>query len=57
MTEALAVVALLRLGGARVRAAVGLVPRLLAVVAKPLRGRADLSIVADVAALVAGSAR
>lgn len=42
VAEALAVVALLRLRCARVRAAVGLVPGLLAVVAETLRRAADL---------------
>jgi hypothetical protein len=42
VSEALAVVALLRLGSARMRASIGLVARLLAVIAKPLRGRAHL---------------
>lgn len=55
MAESLAVVALLGLGGARKRAAVGLVARLLAVVAETLRGGANLGIVADVATLVAST--
>lgn len=55
MTEALAVIALLRLSCSRVWAAVGLVARLLAVVAQPLRGRAHLSVMTNVAALVAGA--
>lgn len=55
VTKALAVIALLCLSGARKRAAVGLVAGLLAVVAKALRGRADLGIVADVATLVAST--
>jgi hypothetical protein len=53
VSKALAVIALLGLGSARVRAGVGLVSRLLAVVAQALRRRADLGVVADVAALVA----
>lgn len=53
MAKTLAVVALLGLGGARKRAAVGLVAGLLAVVAKTFGRRADLSIVAYIAALVA----
>jgi len=57
MTEALAVVALLGLGGARVRAAVRLMARLLAVVAETLGRGADLSVVTDIATLVAGTAR
>ena len=55
VAEALAVVALLGLGGARVGASVGLVAGLLAVVAEPLGRGAHLSIVADVAALEAGT--
>jgi hypothetical protein len=57
VAEALAVVALLGLGSAGMGASVGLVARLLAVVAEPLRRRAHLSIVADVAALEARAAR
>lgn len=57
VAKTLAVVALLRLGCAWVRAAVALMARLLAVVAKALGGRADLSVVADVATLVAGATR
>jgi hypothetical protein len=57
MAEALAVVALLGLGGAGVRAAVGLMARLLAVVAETLGRGADLSVVTDIATLVAGTAR
>lgn len=57
MAKALAVVALLSLGGARVGAGVGLVARLLAVVAKALSGGANLSIVADIATLVASATR
>jgi hypothetical protein len=44
VSEALAMVALLRLGSAGMRASIGLVARLLAVIAKPLRGRAHLCI-------------
>lgn len=57
VAETLAVVALLGLGGARKRAAVGLVAGLLAVVAETLRGGADLGVVADVATLVASTTR
>lgn len=57
VTEALAVVALLGLRGAGKRAAVGLVARLLAVIAKALSGGADLGIVANVATLVARTTR
>lgn len=57
MAKALAVVALLGFGGARERAAVGFVARLLAVVAQALGRRTDLGVVADVAALVARAAR
>lgn len=57
MAKTLAVVALLRLSGAWVWAAVGLVTGLLAVVAETLRGRAHLGVVADVATLVAGATR
>jgi len=57
MAKALAVVALLGLGSARVGASVGLVAGLLAVVAKPLGRRADLSIVSDVPALETRTAR
>lgn len=45
------------LGSAWVRAVVGLVAWLLAVVAKALRRRANLGVVTDIAALVAGTAR
>lgn len=55
MSEALAVVTLFGLGGARKRAVVRLMTRLLAVVAQTLRGRADLCVVANIAALVAGT--
>jgi hypothetical protein len=57
MTKPLAMVALLGLSGARQRAAVGLVAGLLAVVAKTLGRGADLSVVANIAALVASSSR
>lgn len=57
VAETLAVVALLGFGGTRTRAAAGFVSRLLAVVAKALRGRADLSVVANVATLVACTSR
>ena len=57
VTKTLAVIALLGLSGARKRAAVRLVARLLAVVAKALRGGADLGIVADIATLVASTTR
>ncbi len=57
VTKTLAVVALLGLGGARKRAAVRLVARLLTVVAKALRGGADLGIMTDVATLVASTTR
>lgn len=57
VAKTLAVVALLGLGGARKRAAVGLVAGLLAVVAETLRGGADLGVVADVATLVASTTR
>jgi hypothetical protein len=43
--------------GSRMRASVGLVSGLLAVVAEPLRGGADFRIVADVATLIAGPSR
>jgi hypothetical protein len=55
VAESLAVVALLGLGGTGKRAAVGLVTRLLAVVAETLSRGANLGVVADVAALVACS--
>lgn len=57
MAKALAVVALLGLGGPGKRAAVGLVARLLAVVAKALSRGANLGVVANIATLVAGTAR
>lgn len=57
MAQALAVVALLCLSSPWEGAAVGLVTRLLAVVAEALGGGANLGVVADVAALVAGPAR
>ena len=56
VTKALAVVALLGLGGPWVRASRALVAWLLAVVAQALAAGANLGIVADVAALVAGTA-
>lgn len=55
VAEALAVIALLSLGGARKRAAIGFVAGLLAVVAKPLSRGADLGVVANVATFVASS--
>lgn len=57
MAKTLAVVALFSLGGAGKGAAVRLMAGLLAVVAETLSRRADLGVVADVAALVAGTAR
>lgn len=57
MAQSLAVVALLRLSRARERAAVGLVARLLAVVAKALSRGANLGVVANVATLVASTTR
>jgi hypothetical protein len=57
VTDALTIVALLGLGSTGPRAAARLVARLLAVVAETLRGRADLSIVANVATLVARTTR
>lgn len=57
VAQTLAVVALLSLGGTGKRAAVGLVARLLAVVAKSLSRGADLSIVANIATLVASTSR
>jgi hypothetical protein len=57
VSETLAVVALLGLGGARMRASVRLVAWLLAVVAQPLRGRANLGIMANVSALEARTTR
>lgn len=57
VAKTLTVVALLGLGGAGKGAAVGLVARLLAVVAKTLSRRTDLGVVANVATLVASSAR
>jgi hypothetical protein len=57
MTKTLTVVALLSLGGAGKGAAVRLMAGLLAVVAEALRRRADLSVVTNVATLVAGTAR
>lgn len=55
VAESLTVVALLGLGGSWHRALVGFVTRLLAVVAQPLRGSADLCVVANVATFVACS--
>jgi len=57
MAKALAVIALLSLGGARVGATVRLVTWLLAVIAKPLGRRAHLGVMAYIAALITGSAR
>jgi hypothetical protein len=57
VAEALAVVALLGLGGTGQRAGARLVAGLLAVVAETLGGRADLSIVANSATLVACATR
>lgn len=57
VSKPLAVVALLRFGGARKRALVRLVSRLFAVVAKALSGGAHLGVVANVATFVACSAR
>lgn len=57
VANSLAVVALLGLGRTGLRAAAGLVSSLLAVVAKTLGRRADLSVVANVATLVACTTR
>jgi hypothetical protein len=57
VSKTLAVVALLSLSGSWQRASIGFVSRLLAVVAKALCRRAHFSIVADIAALVAGTTR
>lgn len=57
VSEALAVVALLGLSGAGMRASIGLVSGLLAVVAEPLRRRAHLGVVANVSALEARTTR
>lgn len=57
VAKTLAVIALLGLGSARTRASARLVSRLLAVIAKALGRRADLSIVANVATLVARTTR
>lgn len=57
VAETLAVVALLGLGGTGQRAGARLVAGLLAVVAETLSGRADLSIVANSATLVACATR
>jgi hypothetical protein len=55
--KSLAVIALLRLSSARMRASVRFVSRLLAVIAKPLGRRAHLGVVPDISALKARSAR
>lgn len=57
VTKTLAVVALLGLGGSGKRASVGLVAGLLAVVAETLSRRADLSVMANIATLVASASR
>lgn len=57
VAETLAVIALLGLGGSGKRASVGLVAGLLAVVAETLSGRADLSVVANIATLVTSTSR
>jgi hypothetical protein len=57
VTKTLAVVALLGLSGSGKRASVGLVAGLLAVVAETLSRRADLSVVANIATLVASTSR
>jgi ABC-type glutathione transport system ATPase component len=57
VAETLAVVALLGLSGSGKRASVGLVAGLLAVVAETLSRRADLSVVANIATLVASTSR
>jgi hypothetical protein len=57
VAETLAVVALLGLSGTRKRATIGLVAGLLAVVAESLGGGANFSVVANIATLVAGTAR
>jgi hypothetical protein len=57
VAKTLAVVALLSLGSSGKRAAVRLVSRLLAVVAKALGRGADLGVVANIATLVAGATR
>lgn len=57
VSKALAVVALLSLGGTGMRASIGLVSGLLAVVAEPLRRRAHVGVVADVSALEARTTR
>jgi hypothetical protein len=57
VAETLAVVALLGLGSSGKRASVGLVAGLLAVVAEALSRRADLSVVANIATLVASTSR
>jgi len=50
-------VALFGFGGSWQWAAIGLMARLLAVVAEALSRRADLGVMANIAALVAGTAR
>jgi len=57
VSETLAVVALLSLSSPRVRAVVALMAGLLAVVAQTFTAGADLGVVADIAAFVAGTAR
>jgi hypothetical protein len=57
VAETLAVIALLGLSSSGKRASVGLVARLLAVVAETLSRRADLSVVANIATLVASTSR
>jgi len=57
VSKTLAVVALLGLGSAGMRASVGLVAWLLAVVAQPLRRGANLGVVTDVSALEARTTR
>lgn len=57
VSQTLAVVALLSLGSSWQRASVGFVSGLLAVVAKALSRGAHFSIMADIAALVAGTTR
>jgi len=57
VTKTLAVVALLGLSGSGKRASVGLVARLLAVVAETLGRGADLSVMANIATLVASTSR
>jgi hypothetical protein len=57
VSKALAMVALLGLSGSWQRASIRFVSGLLAVVAKALSRRAHFSVVADIAALVAGTTR